>query len=99
MQDQIQAGLAPVQLPMLLRATNSTYEYSEEEKKLPSIPMEMRRAISYCVPQTYYDSDDDLHLGLTSEISDFGTGRTTTTLNEKHRRAIQTKQAWIMQQV
>ena len=91
----MQAGLAPPQL----RTTNSTFESSEEEKNLPSIPLEMRRAISYCVPRTSYESDDDHHLDVTSGTSDFGTGRTTTTLNGKHRRAIQTKQAWIKLQV
>ena len=95
MQAQILVGLAPLQL----RATNSTFESFEEEKKIPSIHMEMRRAISYCVPQTSYESDDDHHIDLASETSDFGTGQTTTTLNGKHRRAIQTKQAWIRQQV
>jgi hypothetical protein len=89
----MQAGLASLQLP--LRATNSF----EEEKNLPSLPSEMRRAISYTVPQTSYESDEDHHIDLASEISEFGIGHRTATLNGKHRRAIQTKQAWIKQQV
>ena len=81
----LQASFMPLQLRSE-HSTSSNFESSRDMNEESSAQTEMRRAVSYCQTRTFCPSDED----PSSKVSEFSTGR-----NEKHRRAIQAKQAWI----